>query len=383
MNVYVLKIAKELGRLGGKVDIYTRWHDPSDSQVIVLGDNVRVIHLKAGPYHQAKEGLHQYIPVFLSRLREYQQSEHIDYDLVHSHYWLSGLVGMSLAEEWDVPHVTTFHTLAKTKLLARAGEKESEFRVAAESQVIGSADAIVVSTEQEREDVCRFYQAPPCRVQVIPAGVDLDMFRPLDKARARQTLGLTESKIVLSVGRIQPIKGLDILIGAMAKLEDATDTRLLIVGGTPGHDRELGRLRSMAAGLGLQDVVTFTGTVAQGELPTYYSAANVFVLPSHYESFGLVALEAMACGTPVIASRVAGPTTFVKGGETGYLIPWRCPEPYAQRLDMLLANPALQESMGRAARAKAETMGWSRAAGRMTDLYASLIGSTWVSVAGA
>ena len=383
MNVYVLQLARELGRCGNQVDVFTRWHDPDDPQVIDLGDNARVIHLKAGPYFETKSSLSRYIPEFLENLYRFQRSEETSYDLIHSHYWLSGSAGIKLSDEWDIPHVTTFHTLAKTKMQAWAGETESQLRVATEALVMRSVDAIVVSTEQEREDLSRLYHISPHNVRVIPAGVDLKLFRPIDKARARKALGLSEKRIVLSVGRVEPLKGLDVLIGAMARLEDTADTRLLIVGGQPGRDRELTRLKSMATTLGLQDAVTFTGTVDQTELPNYYSAADVFVMPSYYESFGLVALEAMACGTPVIASRVAGLKTFVKDGQVGYLIPWHCPEPYAQRLDMLLANRGLRESMGKAATAKAQTMGWNQVATGMLDLYGATAGATWTRVAGA
>ena len=299
MNVYLRQVAMELGRRGNKVDVYTRHHEPGDAQVIDLGDNARVIHLKAGPYSETKVGLHRYIREFLANLYLFQQSEGTTYDLVHSHYWLSGWAGTELSRRWDVPHVTTFHTLAKRKLEAREGERESQIRIEAESRIMRAVDAIVVSTEQERQDLSRLYQVPPSMVSVIPAGVDLKLFRPLDRARARQSLGLTENRVILSVGRIEPLKGLDIPIRAMARLDDATDARLLIVGGDPGRDSELKRLRSMAAQMGLRDVVTFAGAKDQTELPTYYSAADVFVLPSYYESFGLVALEAMACGVPV------------------------------------------------------------------------------------
>jgi D-inositol-3-phosphate glycosyltransferase len=383
MNVYVLQVAKALGELGNQVDVYTRRHDPNDPQIIDLGPNARVIHLNAGPYFCTKETLHRHIPEFLDSLRRFQREEGMVYDLIHSHYWLSGVAGDELSREWDIPHATTFHTLARKKMQARVGEKESRLRVTAEPRVMLGADAIVVSTEQESEDLARLYGTPPLKVRVIPAGVDLDLFRPVDKARARQSLGLTEKQVVLSVGRIEPLKGLDTLIGAFAMLDAPADSRLLVVGGTPGRDREIDRLRSISERLGVQDNVSFVGAVDQAELPTYFSAADVFVLPSHYESFGLVALEAMACGLPVVASRVGGPRAIIKDGRTGYLIPWHCPEPFAQRIDILLANPALRESMGRAAMASAQTMGWSRVAGRMTELYDSLIGQTWQNAAGA
>ena len=383
MNVYVLQVAKALGRLGNQVDVYARRHDPNDPQVIDLGPNARVIHLNAGPYFSTKETLHRHIPEFLDGLRRFQQAQGMVYDLIHSHYWLSGIAGVELSREWSLPHATTFHTLARKKMQARVGEKETQLRITGESRVMLGADAIVVSTEQELEDLDRLYETSPYKVRVIPAGVDLDLFRPVDKSRARRTLGLTEKQVVLSVGRIEPLKGLDTLIGAFAMLDDPANTRLLVVGGAPGRDREIERLKSIAEGLGLQDRVSFVGAVDQTELPTYFSAADVFVLPSHYESFGLVALEAMACGLPVVASRVGGPRAIIKDGRTGYLIPWHCPEPYAQRLDILLANPALRESMGRAAMASARTMGWGQVAGRMMELYDSLVGQTWQNAAGA
>ena len=383
MNVYLLQVAKELGRRGNKVDVYTRYHEPADPEIVDLGDNARVVHLRAGPYIETKESLHRYIPEFLGNLYRFQRSEGAAYDLIHSHYWLSGCAGAELSRKWRVPHVTTFHTLAKRKMLARPGERESRLRVRTESRVMKSADAIVVSTEHEREDLSALYQVSPHKVRVVPAGVDLDLFRPLDKARSRRKLGLTEKKVVLSVGRIEPLKGLDTLIGAFAGMDDTSNTRLLIVGGDREGDRELTRLKSVAARLGVRDAVTFVGAVDQTELPTYYSAADVFVLPSYYESFGLVALEAMACGIPVISSRVGGPRTFVTEGETGFLIPWRNPEPYANRLDLLVENPALRESMDRAARAKASAMGWDKVANSVLDLYSSLAEDAWKLVAGA
>ena len=383
MNVYVLQLARELGRRGNRVDVYTRFHDPKDPQIVELGEGARVVHLKAGPYHKTKESLYRYIPEFIGNLCSFQRSEAIAYDLIHSHYWLSGRIGMFLSRNWRAPHVATFHTLAKTKLMARPGERESELRFAVEERVIEDADGFVVSTEREKEDIVRFYRTPSHKLQVIPAGVDLELFRPGDKAQARRMLGLSEKRVMLYVGRIEPIKGLDILVNAVALLEEIGDTKLLVVGGRPGEDEELDRLKHLVANLGIADMVTFTGAVPQSELPTYYSAADVFVLPSYSESFGLVALEAMACGIPVVASRVGGPSTFVKDGETGYLIPWRCPEPFAQRLEMLLANPALRDKMGEAARAKALEMSWTGVADSMLGYYSCLMGETLESVAGA
>ena len=383
MNVYVLQTAKELARRGYKVDVYTRWHDPNDPQIIDLGSGARVIHLTAGPHDETKDGLHHLIPDFLEKLEQFRLAEALEYDLIHSHYWLSGCVGVRLSNEWHVPHVTTFHTLAKTKVQARFGERESHVREVAECAVTRDADTIVVSTAQEKEDLARLYGVPPDRVGIVPAGVDLELFRPLDKARAREQLELTETRVVLSVGRIEPLKGLDILIGAMAMLDDTKDTMLLVVGGEPAHDREVRRLKTLADRLGLLDVVRFDGIVSQATLPTYYSAADVFVMPSYYESFGLVALEAMACGIPVIASRVGGPRTLVRQGVNGYLVPWRCPEPFAQRLEVLLANTVLRENMGKAASAGARTMGWDKVADKLSNVYDSSLRARQESLIGA
>jgi len=382
MNVYVLQLAREFARRGISVDVFTRAHDPADPKVVELEAGARVVHLNAGPYAAAKQDLFDYIPAFLSELFSFQRSEGTSYDLVHSHYWLSGRVGMTLSRIWDVPHVTTFHTLAKTKLRARAGERESALRVAAESMILGDVDAMIVSTEEEKHDLVRLYGAHACKINVVPAGVDLELFRPTDRQKARKMLGIRESRVILYVGRIEPLKGIDILLRAVALLECTADTRVLIVGGSPGNDAELDRLNALAVQLDIEDLVTFTGAVRQTELPRYYGAADTFVFPSHSESFGLAALEAMACATPVIVSRVGGLKTFIDGGKTGYLVPWHCPEAFAQRLETLLANPALKDAMGQAARAKALQMGWGHVADRTLEFYSGLMRDVWDSAAG-
>ena len=382
MNVYVLQLTREFARKGIEVDVFTRYHDPDDPKIVELEDGARVIHLKAGSYEAAKEDLFDYIPEFLSELYSFQKTEGTTYDLVHSHYWLSGRVGMTLSRTWNVPHVATFHTLAQTKLRARVGEREPARRSKVESLVMRDADAIIVSTEEEKQDAVRLYDAHPQKIKVIPAGVNLDTFKPVNQSIARQRVGIHEKQVILYVGRIEPLKGIDVLLEAAALLDRSDDIRVLIVGGSPGNDAELGRLKALTTELGIESMVTFTGAIKQNKLPDYYSAADVFVLPSHSESFGLAALEAMACGTPVVVSRVGGLKTFIDNGETGYLVPWRCPEPFVQRLEMLLANPLLREAMGRAARAKALQMGWGHTADRMLGFYSSLLRDTLESAAG-
>ena len=384
MNVYLLRVARELGSRGHLVDVFTRVHDARDAQLMDLGPNARVVHLEAGPYHETKASLQRYIPQFLESLQEFRESEGITYDLIHSHYWLSGLAGMELSRALGTPHTTTFHTLARAKMEARPAEDEPANRLAAESLIARSADSIVVSTEQEKGDLIRLYDVAADRIDVVPAGVDLDLFKPMDKVEARHELGLSESNIILSVSkRVEPLKGVDILISAMAQLDDISDTRLLVVGGEPGSDRELQILVDLAETLGVAGSVTFIGAVEQTELPKYYSAADVFVMPSYYETFGLVALEAMACGTPIVASGAAGgPKSFIEEGITGYLIPWPSLDRYAERLEQLLGDSALRGRIGRAGREKALTMGWDTVASGLSCHYDRATGSAWMNVAG-
>ena len=382
MNVYVLQLAREFARRGCEVDVFTRYHDPQDPRIVDIDGGARVIHLEAGPHDAAKDDLYNHIPKFVTELLDFQRSEESAYDLIHSHYWLSGRVGMILSREWDAPHVSTFHTLARAKMRARAGERESQLRQDVEALVMRDSDRIVVSTEEERQDVGTLYGAPLHKVEVVPAGVNLDTFHPVDQYEARRQLGIEERNVIVYVGRIEPIKGIDILLRAVPLLVHRQDLRVLIVGGSPNGDAELDRLRALATELGIQDSVTFTGSVAQDRLPAYYSAADAFVLPSHSESFGLVALEAMACGTPVVVSRVGGLKTIVSSGETGYLVPWRCPESFAQRLDVLLSSPELRTAMGNAARARALNMDWGRVADRMLNCYGDLNRDAWGDAAG-
>ena len=372
MNVYVLQLANELGRRGHLVDVYTRYHDPADPQVVHLGEGVRVIHLEAGPYGEPKANLHTYLPQFIGNLSRFQQAENLDYHLVHSHYWLSGRAGITLSQSWSIPHVTTFHTLAEIKIRARSGEKESSLRKTSEKRVMDQVDAVVVSSAHEKQEMVRLYGASPHKIHVVAPGVDGDLFQPMEKVEAKRQVGLENKRVILSVGRIEPLKGLSLLLQAFAELEDREGVKLLVVGGQE-KSRELNRLRSLAGELGIQEEVSFLGAMKQKELPVYYSAADVFVMPSYYESFGLAALEAMSCGTPVIASRVGGLQSLVDDGVNGYLVSWRCATPYTYRLETLLSNEDLRHNMGMAAREKARAMSWGLTAEKIVELFDCLI----------
>lgn len=376
MNVYVLQMARELGRLGIQVDVYTRYHDPNDLQVDKLEKNVRLIHIEAGPYANSKKSLHRHIPEFLSNLQKFLQSDGSKYDLLYSHYWISSYAGLTLSKTWGVPHVATFHTTAKAKMESRAGEMESHVRVKLETEAVDRLDLIIVSTSNEKDELSRFYKANTDKIKVIPAGVDLNLFRPMDQGEARAKLGIFESKVILSVGRIEPLKGLDLLVSAVQKIHDLSDTRIFIVGGELGYDPEMGRLKKLALDLDVSEFITFTGSKPQTELPYYYSASDVLVMPSHYESFGLVALESMACGTPVISSRVGGPSSFIDNQINGFLMPWRRPEAYAETIELLFSDPLLHHRIATQARKKALAMGWDTMAKTMEECFWGLVDSS-------
>lgn len=372
MNVYVLRLAEEMARSGYPTDVYTRLHNPDEPSIIELASGARVVHLPGGPTDATKEELPQYLPEFSANLQHFVQTQQLRYDLLHSHYWLSGWAGLDLARAWEVPHVVTFHTLAEVKVRVRFGETETEMRFGAERQVADLADAIVVNGEHERDALQRLYASNEGKVHVISPGVDHDLFRPLDQQYAQEAIGLEGRRVLLFVGRLDSLKGLELLVQAVSMMDDLTDVELVIVGGDPDRRAETIRLKTLASQLGVGAHVRFTGPVPHERLPFYYNSAEVLVMPSYYESFGLAALEAMACGTPVVAARVGGLASLVEDGETGYLVPWHCPEPFSRRLEVLLTHRNLRDTMGRAARQKALARDWGVVARETLDLYHAL-----------
>jgi D-inositol-3-phosphate glycosyltransferase len=372
MNVYVRQLASALGTLEMEVDVFTRSHPDCDHPVLTIVPNVRVVHLPGGDPEAPMEDLFSYLPEFLEALWEFMSDNRLDYQAVHSHYWLSGWVGRQLAQELNVPHVVTFHTLALIKMQSRAGEREPLQRQQVEQEIVASADQIVAFSPHERDAMQRLYGADPGNIELIPCGVDLETFRPLGQEEARKRLGLNGDKVLLYVGRLESLKGIDLLVNTAAQMETCHGLRVLVVGGDNGKDQEVDRLRRLTQELNVEDKFDFVGRVDQEELPVYYSAADVCVVPSFYESFGLAALESMACGTPVVASRVGGLSTVIQHGRTGYLKSWRCPEAFAHSLEMIISSKSLQDSMGLAARRCAEAMGWEQVAVRMANIYNSL-----------
>ena len=376
MNVYLIEIARRLGRRGLRTDVFTRCHGHAHPDVMGIGERARAIHLPAGRPDATKAELAAAAGQFAAGIEAFAATEGERYDLVHSHYWLSGLAGIRLSRSLGIPHVATFHTLARLKLRARPGEIEPSGRIVGETDVIRSADGIVVSTHAEAGEMMRLYGEGRGRVAVIPPGVDTAVFSPRDRAESRRRLGIREPHVVLYVGRLDPLKGLDILVGAVARTSMAGETRLLVVGGGPDSVAVAAWMKRLAADEGMGDRVTFAGAVPQDDLAWYYGAADALVLPSHYESFGMAALEAMACGRPVVASRVGGLGSFVVSGRNGYLVPWRCADPFAQRIEMVLASPSLRRALGDAALASAQAMGWDRTCRSLAEFYGSIVGGT-------
>jgi D-inositol-3-phosphate glycosyltransferase len=387
MNVYVRDLSRELGRRGFTVDVFTRTEDPNRRRVAELGPNARVIHLKAGPEAPYDKNLiYNHIKEFTDNLLEFASREDTPYHIVHSHYWLSGLVAQRLQTEWKTPVMHMFHTLAKLKnrVAKSQAELEPSLRVDSERAIINSVDRLTAANPLEKAQMIWLYGADPAKIEIVPCGVDLELFRPIPKGEAMAHLDMTEPhKMVLFVGRIEPLKGTDVLIRAMAlMLRQHPHLRenicLCIVGGEPDADaehmdREMARLQELREELGIADVVTFLGKRDQMALPYHYSAAEVCVVPSHYESFGMVALEAMACGTPVIASKVGGLTFTVRDGDTGFLVPNDDPQALAEKLALILTDEQLRREMGRRATGLSTRYGWPIVAGQIVASYRDLV----------
>jgi len=373
MNVYIRELARELGHRHTAVDIFTRWTNEQAPRIVQLSAQVRVIHIPAGPLAPVpKHDLYQYLPAFTQQIDEFRRAEDRDYDIVHSHYWLSGMAATQLAQRWDVPHVTMFHTLGRLKQIANPNDPEPPLRLEMEQQLVKQADRIIAATAEERMQIIRYCGVSAHRVQVIPCGVDLKLFVTQNKQLARKKLGLKpQQPILLFAGRLDPFKGPDLLLRAAAMMEE--NVQIVVVGGRLQDDEELAALQKLARDLKIGPRVHFLGARPQQELPMIYSAADVTVVPSYHESFGLVAVESLACGTPVVASRAGGLMTVVRNNETGYLVP-RCPGFFAERLDALLSNPALLARMQVAARPSILHFSWDSVANQVNQTYDELIG---------
>jgi D-inositol-3-phosphate glycosyltransferase len=374
MNVYVRELAQHLAHRGISVDIFTRWTDPTLPQIVPLSPHARLIHIPAGPIAPLpKDELFAHVPQFIAGVDCFAVSQHIDYQIIHSHYWLSGVAGLSLARRWGAPHVAMFHTLARLKQHARPEEQESPLRIEYERHVIAEADSIVVATADELRQITALYGAPAGTVHIIPGGVDLNAFTPQDRPAARamvtRALDLDDNPIILFVGRLDPLKGPDLLVRALAQMQ--TPATLVLVGGDES-DPERARLIALARESGVGARVRMVNAVAHESLPMYYRAADILAVASYYESFGLVAVEALASGTPVIAPSVGGLPAIIKDGVNGALVCRRTPAAFAERLDTMLSDVPALNRLRAAARPSIRHLSWPFIAAQVSAIYAKV-----------
>jgi D-inositol-3-phosphate glycosyltransferase len=384
MNVYVRELTRQLGRNNIHVDVFTRSQDEHIPQVSHdLGFGNRVVHILSGPQVPLpKQDLVGFLPEFVAGIRDFTQNRGLQYDLIHSHYWMSGIAAGDLKTNWNVPVVHMFHTLGvmKQRVARQTEEAEGDYREAGERQVLHLADRIVAATPAELAQLQWLYQAETRKIEVIPPGVDLSHFYPIPRDEARAYIGVPPcDQMLLFVGRVETLKGIDALIEALALMrQNGEQVCLAVIGGDPdlspeALSDEMTRLQAMREQYGLQESVAFLGRKSQDTLPYYYSAAEAVVVPSHYESFGMVALEAMACGTPVVASQVGGLAFLVQDGITGFTVPVDEPGTLAARLTELVQNPGLREQMGHQAAVFAREYDWEKITERMIKLYKEVL----------
>ncbi len=388
MNVYVRELTHHLGSLGVHVDVFTRSQDEHVPHVLHdLGYGNRVVHIPAGPeVPLSKQELTQYINDFANGIEKFADEKGLKYDLIHSHYWMSGMAAQILKTDWKIPVIQMFHTLGEMKnRIARSdSERESQSRIDGEKIIMDMADRIIISTPAEQSQMEFLYRADSQKMIIIPPGVDTSRFYKIPNDEARAVIGVPAGDcMILYVGRIEPLKGVETLIRAISIMEKngimhTCPHYLTIIGGDPdaspeNMNAEMKRLQELSTELGINDLIIFLGKRSQDTLPYYYSAAQIVVVPSHYESFGMVALEAMACGTPVVASQVGGLAFLVQEGVTGYVIPDDDPHILVDRLTRLIKQPDLRKQMGQQAIEVAKSYDWTKISARILDVYKDLL----------
>ena len=374
MNVYVRELSAALARAGVDCDVYTRAWRRGLPPVQAVEPGFRVHHVPAGPpallpTAELADLVGQFTDGVQARMTAGPRP-----DVIHANYWLSGVAGHELKHRFELPLVSTFHTLDRVKAEA-VGDQDGR-RAEAEAQVIGCSDVILVSSGDEAAQLERLYGAVPERIEIVPPGVDHQLFSPGDRVRARRSLdlslGLSPGPVLLFVGRIQPLKGVDVAIRTLAALGE--DSTLVVIGGPSGPDgeAEVARVHQLVADEGLESRVRMLPPQPHGRLADFYRAADVCIVPSRSESFGLVALEAAACGTPVVAAAVGGLRTIVSHGRTGFLVDDRDPRAFAARIVQILEDEDLAEAMSVGAAASARQFRWPIAAARLRRLYVDL-----------
>jgi D-inositol-3-phosphate glycosyltransferase len=383
MNVYIRAAAERLASRGVDVDVFTRRRERDVAEIAELVPGSRIVHVTAGPRGAVpKEELIRFLPEFLDGVLGRSRAEARDYDLVHTHYWLSGWVGRCTKQAWGVPLIASFHTLGKVKnySLARGERPEPAERLSGEEAAIADADRIMAATPVEAAQLVGLYRADPDRIRLVPPGVDHGIFFPRPRNEARARLHLAGVRLLLFVGRLQPHKGPDVAVRALAESlardpEGTDDVLLAIVGGPSGtgHGAEVARLMDLAGALGVEERVMLFPPQPQVRLADFYSAAEAIIVPSRSESFGLVALEAQACGTPVVAAAVGGLRYVVDDGVTGFLVEGHDPADHADRLLEILRDPAQAHRMGQAGVAHSQRFSWDATATEILSVYRELL----------
>ena len=383
-NLYVRELSRDLGSRGIEVDVFTRWREPEDPQIQQIAPNARVIHIESGPIsYLPKMEVYDRLPEFTKKLQERVRAEGLRYELIHAHYWLSAQVAHTLAAEWRIPRIQMFHTLGlvKREVMDEDVDGESDIRIEIERRAVRESAAVTAASEIEASELRSLYGADPSRVTIIPCGVDPEVFRPMRQADAREVLGRDQcERLILFVGRIEQIKGIDVLLRALGRLfarraDLKNEVCLVIVGGAldPGDDapetEKIFELRRLVHEHRMEDNVSFVGSRDQRDLARYYAAADLCAVPSLTESFGLVALESMACGTPVVGTRVGGLQTIIEEGRSGLLVPAGDVVALSAAIERVLSDHRLRTHLAHGAREAAEGYTWRRVGDRITELY--------------
>ena len=371
MSVYVREMAQALGRLGHRIDIFTQHNRGQQDTILDLYDNVRLIHLTGGTRQNIpKSDLYEYLPNLLMDLKSFQDSQRTAYDIIHSHYWLSGVLGALVQASWQAAHFFTYHTIGAVKNRVRPMERESEVRLGNEKKLANECEGLIVPSKNDKAYLIQYYDAPQDKIRVIPCGVNLERFKPMDKKGARRQLAFSdEARIVLYVGRYSPVKGIDRLLRALSHLEHLDPLRLVLVGGDDEHSQIYDHLLLLAKGLNIDHRLVFAGRVPQEILPVWYSAADVLAVPSDYESFGLVTLEALACGTPVVATPVGDMTTIIQDGVTGYVADNFDVRHFAKLLESVVLKQHQDVFSQTDIRASVTGLTWEKSAALLLEAY--------------
>ena len=370
MNIYIREVVEKLINSNVEVDVFTRDHNRKN-EIEGHFANVNVNYIKAGESYIDKVGIFDHIDQFVEGVNEFKKLKNIQYDLIFAHYWLSGVASLKLKKIWNIPVITTFHTMQEIKQEAFPFNIDDPQRETQEKLVSQESDALVVWSKHEKNFIASNYKVDPKKIYIIPPGVDLELFKPIDQKEAREEINIqNDLKVILFVGRLERLKGLDTLLEALSMI-DQEKINLLVVGGLYNIS-EVTRLKKLCNEFNLLEKVHFIGSINRTDLKYYYNSSDICVLPSYYESFGLSALEAAACGVPVVASKKGGLSSIVIDKKTGYLLQWRCPGPFVEKLEILLQSKDLRKSMGKNARQHAEKLNWDESINSLKHLFNKL-----------